>query len=567
MRYSKMFGKSRHNPPCDADSVNAKYLTQAGFIEKMAAGTYYFMPLGLRVLNKVIQIVREEMNSIDGQEVLMPALIPISYWETTGRDNVDIGFETLGHGGKRHILGWSHEEAITPLVKQHIQSYKDLPLAAYQFQTKFRNEPRAKSGILRGREFGMKDMYSFHLNEDDLDEYYDKASAAYTRVFERCGLKTHIIEASGGAFSDQISHEFSVETPIGEDTIILCEECGFAQNLEVATGKVVEVSDEDDELEMKKVEVDKKEGTVEEDCKIHATDAAHVLKTVVFEVEEKGLVGVVIRGDLQVNETKVEKYFKKKLRPASKATIEKAGLVHGYISPVNLADDIGLHFVADHSITNVKNFVTGANEDKQDYVNVNIGRDFVIDDFADFVEVREGFACPNCGDNFKEMQAIEVGNIFKLGTKYSEAFNLKVNDKEGNLIPLVMGCYGIGTTRLVGTIVEASHDDKGIIWPKSVAPYQVHLISLGNDETVSAGAEKLYEDLNNAGVEVLFDDREGSPGVKFNDADLIGIPIRIVISKRTLEKDSVEWKLRVHEESKNVELSDVLQEVEKFLNE
>ena len=569
MRYSKLFGKTRHDAPCDANSVNAKLLTQAGFVEKQAAGIYNYLPLGKRVLTKIENIIREEMNSVDGQEILMPALHPLELWRTTGRDKTmdDILYRTNASGDKEFVFGASHEEVVTPLMGKYLKSYKELPLSVYQIQTKFRDEPRAKSGLLRGREFGMKDMYSFHTTEEDLDEYYEEALKAYSRVYERCGMKAHVIEASGGPFTDKLSHEFSIETPAGEDTIIICKKCGRAQNLEVAEGKVVD-PDVKEEKELPMEEVDMKRGlSVDENAKAHGIEPFKILKTVVYEVEDEGLVGVVIRGDLKVNETKLQNYFKKELRPASPEMLKKVGLVQGFISPVNLPEDIGISFIADHSIKNVKNFVTGANAQDKDLINVNIGRDFIAKDFTDLVEVSSGFMCDKCDKPLEELTGIEAGNIFKLGTRYSEAFKVTFTDKEGKLQKVVMGCYGIGTTRLLGTIVEASHDENGIIWPKSVAPYQVHMLSLGNDDAVNKKAEEIYDELVEAGIEVLFDDRDLNPGVKFKDADLIGNPLRIVVSKRTMEKDGVEWKERTSDDAEDIKFSDLVKKVQTFITE
>ncbi len=567
MRYSKLFGKTRHNPPCDADSKNAQLLTQAGFVEKLAAGIYNLLPLGQRVFKKVCQIIREEMDKVEGQEILMPSLHPIELWETTGRNRTmdDILYRTTASGNKEFVFGPSHEETVTPLAAKYIQSYKDLPLALYQIQTKFRDEPRAKSGLLRGREFGMKDMYSFHTSEEDLDEYYELVKDAYLKVFNRCGLKAYVIEASGGAFSDKHSHEFAVETSAGEDTVVYCEKSGLAQNLEVAVGEPPVAAEIDsEELPLSKVDVERG-FSVEENAKAHNVPEYKILKTVVYELEEGGLVGVVIRGDLSVNELKLQNYFKCLLRPASPEVLRQAGLVQGYISPVNMSAEVGIEFVADHSVKSVKNYVTGANELHKDYVNANIGRDFLIKDFADFVEVKSGFFCKESGEELKEMRAVEAGNIFKLGTRYSEAFGLNFTDSDGQLKPVIMGCYGIGTTRLIGTIVEASHDDKGIIWPLSVAPFAVQLVLIGNDEETVSKADELYRQLVDKGVEVLFDDRDERAGVKFNDADLIGIPLRIVVSKRTLEAGAAEWKERSSEEAKNVELEVLVEQIVNFV--
>jgi len=595
MRYSKLFGKTKLTTPHDSDSVNAKYLTQAGFVDKMAAGIYNFLPLGKRVLDKIVQIIREEMNAVDGQEIAMPALHPIELWETTGRTKTAdaILYRTKGAGDKDFVFAPSHEEAVTPLAAKSVQSYKDLPISVYQFQTKFRNEPRAKSGVLRGREFGMKDMYSFHATEKDMDEYYERVKQAYLNVYERCGVKAYVVEASGGIFSDKISHEFSVVTPAGEDTILVCEKCNIAQNLEVAIGKVHNPENpEEKELPMKEVKAERGP-SIDESAEAHKVAPSKVLKTVVYALSGGGLIGVCIRGDLKVNEHKLAHYLGSEVRPASKDELEKIGLVAGFISPVGLPKvkgglkhgaEVGgdekdvkeekhgktaLPFVADNSIRDVKNFVTGANKKNLDLVNVNLGTDFTIDDFVDLVTVDESFGCAKCGSELTETKAIEAGNIFKLGTKFSKDFDLHFTNDQGKRDFVIMGCYGIGTTRLVGTIVEASHDEKGIIWPVSVAPYQVHLISLGaqKDSEVNTAAENIYEALQMAGVEVLYDERDESAGKKFNDADLIGLPLRIVVSSRTLKEKSVEWKLRNETEGKLVKYTDAPKEIIEWVHD
>lgn len=583
MRYSQLFGRTKLEAPHDSDSINAKYLTQAGFVDKLTAGVYYYLPLGLRVLEKVKQIVREEMNAVDGQELLMPSLHPVELWEKTGRNRTanEILYRTKGAGDKDFVFGPSHEEAVTPLATKFVMSYKDLPFAVYQIQTKFRNEPRAKSGLLRGREFGMKDMYSFHVSEEDLNHYYERVKPAYMNVYQRCGLTAYIVEAGGGIFTDQYSHEFSVETPAGEDKIMVCKKCRVAQNLEVATGKVHNPhAAETKELAMKEVEV-VRGFNVEASAKAHDVPTSKVLKTVIYKVGD-GFVGVCIRGDLQINEYKLSKFLQiDELRTASAKELEELGLVQGFISPIEMpkvkggakhapAEDRrggGLTFVADHSIKEVKNMVTGANEKNMDLVNVNVGRDFVIENFGDFVTVEKGFQCTKCAMPLEEVKAVEAGNIFKLGTKYSKNFDLYFTDEKGERKLVVMGCYGIGTTRLVGTIVEASHDEKGIIWPKSVAPYLVHLVSLGMDEAVRGQAEKIYSELQKAGVEILYDDRDVSAGKKFNDADLIGIPLRLTVSNRTLKEDSAEWKLRHEKDGKMVKLGELQKLVADFCGE
>ncbi len=403
MKLSQSLSITSKTAPHDEGSVNAKLLTQAGFVKKEMAGVYSYLPFGLRVLTKIQQIVREEMNAVNGQEVLMPALTPLANWKTTGRDNVEIAYKP----DEKTVLGWSHEEIITPLVKQRIKSYRDLPFAAYQIQTKFRNEPRAKSGLLRGREFGMKDMYSFHTSQADLDQYYEQVKQAYFKVFERCGLKAYLVEALGGEFTQKRSHEFQVLTEAGEDKILVCKKCGLAWN----------------------------------------------------------------------DELKVEK-------------------------------------------------------------------------------------CEKCKGQLKEEKGAEVGNIFDLGTRYSDAFGLKFTGEDGKQQTILMGCYGIGISRLIATVVEIHHDDAGIIWPASVTPFAVHLISLGKDETATKEADKLYAELIKQGVEVLYDDRKKTgAGEKFADADLIGCPLRVVVSPKTIEVGGVEVKKRTEKEVKVVKTAELLKEL------
>ncbi len=583
MRYSKSFSKTSKTAPHDANSVNAKLLTRAGFIDKQAAGIYNFLPLGLRVLQKINRIIREEMNGAGGQEILMPALHPIDIWEKTGRNRTmdDVLYRTKGAGDKDFVFGPSHEETVTPLAAKFVNSYKDLPKVVYQIQTKFRDEPRAKSGLLRGREFGMKDMYSFHANEENLDEYYEEVKDAYLRVYERCGLKAYVVEASGGAFTDKFSHEFSIETEAGEDTIIYCPKCDIAQNLEVAEGKIKAPEDpEEKEKVMREVEVDRGV-SVKDNANAHNVAESKILKTVVYAYES-GYLGVIIRGDLQINEDKLVRYLGKHVKAASPDELKKLGLVQGFISPVGLSKVEGgvkhgaeikadgkkldIPFIADHSIKGVKNYVTGANKAGVDLVNVNPGKDFFIEDFTDLVAVNEGFECKKCGGALQEIRAVEAGNIFKLGTKFAVDFDLKFTDEDGTRKPVIMGCYGIGNTRLLGTIVEAMHDENGIIWPKSVAPFAVHIVRLGPDEEAVKVADKLYDELSTKGVDVLYDDREYSAGVKFNDADLIGIPLRLVVSSRNLKDGKVEWKERAMSEGKRVDLDKTVDEVLKWLN-
>jgi prolyl-tRNA synthetase len=422
MRQSHLVSKTNKSAPHDADSVNARLLVQGGFVSQLAAGIYSYLPLGLRVLENIKRVIREEMDAVGGQEVLMPGLIPKAPYEATKRwDTIDVLFKLEGAGKKEFALGPTHEEVVTPLVAQFVKSYKDLPVAVYQIQDKFRNEPRAKSGLLRGREFWMKDMYSFHRSPEDLEAYYDKVTEAYANVFRRLGLDAILTEASGGVFS-KYSHEFQVPTPFGEDLIYTCKKCHFAVNREIA-------------------------------------------------------------------------------------------------------------------------------------------------------EVKGGDQCPKCDGQIEEVKAIEVGNIFKLSTRFADDFDFTAVGEDGKKGQVWMGCYGIGISRLMGAIVEVFHDDRGIMWPKRVAPALIHLISLkskeeATQERIDSTSETLYRELVNAGVAVLWDDRtDASPGEKFADADLLGLPLRLVVSEKTLREGSVEWKERVESDGKLVGLSDVLENVSAFQQE
>lgn len=553
MKYSQLFGKTKLEAPADADSVNAKLLTQAGFVDRLIAGVYTFLPLGLRVLKKINDIIREEMNAVGGQEISMPSLHPREVWQQTGRDKTmdPILYRTKGAGDRDFVFGPSHEEIVTPLAAKYVQSYKDLPLALYQIQTKFRNEPRAKSGILRGREFGMKDMYSFHTDDEDLDKYYEVVKAAYVKVFARCGLDAYVSEASGGAFTDKYSHEFAVRTQAGEDTMLLCENCKYAQNLEIAEVKFDNLQPADEkEAPLKKVHAPRGI-TIPENATFHKVPEWKILKTVVYKLKG-GFLGVCIRGDLRVSQKRLENMLKEKVRVATKEELVENGLVMGFISPIG----INIPFIADHSIKHIKNFVTGANELNEDYLNANVGRDFVVKEFMHLTDLE--LVCPKCGHKLSEEKAVEAGNIFKLGTRYSKDCNLYFTDKEGKKRMVIMGCYGIGNTRLLGTIVEACHDEHGIIWPKAVAPFAAHLVTLGGDEKVKEEAEKLYDYLRENDVDVLFDDRDESTGKKLNDADLIGIPVRLIMSKKTLEQKCVEVKRRDSKEADLVPVNDIL---------
>jgi len=558
MLQSKLFGKTQKQPPKDEVSVNAQLLTQAGFIDKLAAGIYSYLPLGLKVLNKIKNIVREEMEAIGGQEILLPALTPKANWQTTGRWNsLDILFKLKGAGDKDFALGPTHEEIVTPLAKKFINSYKDLPVTIYQIQDKFRNEPRAKSGLLRGREFSMKDFYSFHQDQKSLEEYYEKVLAAYLKIFARCGLDVKIVEASGGSFSHR-SHEFQVFTPYGEDIVFSCPNCGINQNREIAVGNPNVPEAKEDQKKMEKVAV-KRGKSVKEDVALFNLSMYKSLKNVVYKTKD-GLLAVAIRGDLSVSDVKLAAYLNDfKIRMASDEELKKAGLVPGFISPVK---NTKLKFIADNSITTVNNFLTGANEIDKDYINANLGVDFEIKQIGDFAEIISGYTCQECNHKLVENKAIEVGNIFKLNDRFSNPFDLKYIDEKGKNQTVLMGCYGIGPSRVMGSVVEVYHDKNGIVWPKNVTPADVHLLQIGPDKAVANMAQKVYDKLLKAGIDVLFDDRQDSTtGQKFADADLIGIPVRLVVSAKTGEK--VEIKNRNSDQAELLSLEEAISMIKK----
>lgn len=563
MRFSQLATKTLMDPPKDSDSRNAELLVQAGFVRKVAAGIYSILPLGQRVLSKIEKIIEEEMDNIDGQRIFMPALTPIELWEQTGRDDVDVSFKTEGANERMFVLGWSHEEVVTPLIKEFIDSYRDLPLSVYQIQNKFRNEPRAKSGLLRGREFRMKDMYSFHTSQEDLELYYERSKEAYTNVFSRCGLKSYIVDASGGDFSDKNSHEFAVVTNAGEDTIIVYEDQDKAENIEVAEFYVKHKNSEEKEVEMAKIQIERGLSVVE-NAKAHSVPEWKILKTVVYKIDE-GFVGISIRGDLDVSEAKMAKFFgSENIRTATDEELEKLGLVKGFISPINNEQ---IPFFGDKSVQTVTNFVTGANELNQDYIGANLPRDFQFKAIDYFALINEEVIEARTEGDVSIHTAVEVGNIFQLDSFYSDAFGLKYKDMDGKDKSLVMGCYGIGVTRLLGTIVEIHNDENGIKWPKTVTPYNVHLISLGDQEEVIEHSNKLYNDLKAAGFSVLYDDREERAGKKFGDADLIGISLRVVVSARMLEQAKYEVKQRNAEAAELIDQAKFMDYLTEFYSE
>ncbi len=564
MRFSRLLGKTLKEAPSDADCVSHQLLVRAGMIQQVATGVYSYLPLGWKVLKKIEDIIRDEMDSAGGQELMMPSLQPIELWEKSGRLASFDKTLFIVTDRKEHklALGPTHEEVITDLVRRSVQSYRDLPQLLYQIQNKFRDEPRPRGGLLRVREFIMKDLYSFDIDEDALDVSYGKMVQAYKNVYSRCGLPAVMVEADSGAIGGKASHEFMLIAPSGEDKIIFCDQCGYAANAEKATS-VKTPTPETKPLAAEEVSTPGLK-TIEEVANFLKVRAEQTLKSV-FYVADGDLVFVVIRGDLDVNEIKLKNILKcNDLHMATEAETREAGLVAGYASAINLK---GHRIVADDSIKMGCNFVAGANKPDTHLKNVNYPRDFKVDVLSDISMAREGDQCPKCNGKLGSQQGIEVGHIFKLGIFLSERLGAYYLDKDGASKPIIMGCYGIGVGRLLAAAVEQNHDDKGIIWPLPIAPFQVCICPLKiEDNTIMQAAEKLYSELISAGIEVLLDDRPESPGVKFNDADLIGIPLRIVISARTLKTNSVELKWRKDAQAQIQPLEGLADTVKRIVN-
>jgi prolyl-tRNA synthetase len=555
VRISRLFGKTQREIPAEADTASHQLLLKAGMIHQIAAGVYSYLPLAWRVLKKIENIIRDEMDKAGGQELMMPVLQPLELWQETGRDLAfGKSLFTLSDRRERKLaLGPTHEEVITKLVSANVQSYRDLPLMLYQIQTKFRDEPRPRAGLIRVREFTMKDLYSFDTDEDGLDQSYNKMLQAYRNIYSRCGLPALMVEADSGAIGGKDSHEFMVIAESGEDEIIYCPDCQYAANADKAESVKSKI---DSEEPLPREEVDTPGmTTIEEVSGLLKVPQSRTLKAV-FYIADGKLVFVVIRGDIEVNEVKLKNILHCiELRMATEAEVIAVGIVAGSASPIGIS---GIKVIADDTITSGTNFVAGANKPDTHFRNVNYPRDFKADIIADIAKARVGEGCPRCGGKLSSTHGIEVGHIFKLGTFLSEKLGALFVDQSGVSQPIVMGCYGIGVGRLLAAAIEQNHDDKGIIWPLAIAPYHIYLCPLYlENPQVAATAESLYAELEAQGLEVLFDDREESPGVKFNDADLLGIPIRVTISPRTLEKDSVEIKRRSEKETRLLPIEEI----------
>ena len=547
---SRLFGRTLREAPADAETASHRLLLRAGCIDQLMAGAYSYLPLGRRARLKAEAVVREEMDAAGGQEVLLPAIQPVEIWRQSGREEAfgPVLFHLNDQRGRELVLGPTHEEVITRLFADHSSSYRDLPVTLYQIQTKFRDEGRPRGGLVRVREFTMKDAYSFDADEDGLSASYEAMFQAYRRIFARCGVPTVPVEADSGAIGGKGSQEFIFLSEAGEDTVALCSDCGYAANTEKAAF-VRPPAEPADPLPLEEVATPGAT-TIEQLATFLDVPEAQTAKAVFYMAEGGGEadepIFAVVRGDLQINEVKLANALGgRSLRAMSDAEVEQFGLVAGSASPVGLGDRMTV--IADTSIPDSPNLVAGANRPDHHLINVNHGRDWQASEVADIALVEDGHACEACGEGVIGLhRGIEMGHVFRLGQIYSEAFSVDVLGPDGAAVVPTMGCYGIGLDRIVAAAVEANHDEDGISWPASVAPYDVHLVALGidRDPQVAEEAEALYAELAAAGLEVLFDDRDESPGVKFNDADLIGLPWRLTVSARNHERGTVELRTR-----------------------
>jgi prolyl-tRNA synthetase len=566
MRVSQMFIPTLREVPAEAEIASHKLMLRAGLMRKLASGVYSFLPLGYRTFRKVEQIVREEMDRAGAQELIMPAILPAEIYQTSGRWEV-FGpemFRLKDRHGRDFCLGPTHEEAFTETVRNETRSYRSLPLNLYQIQTKYRDERRPRFGVMRSREFVMKDAYSFDRDEAGLDISYKKMYDAYRRIFDRCGLDYIIVDADTGAMGGSGSQEYMVKSDIGEAVIAFCDACGYAANDEKAQC-IPDIHCDDPgcvagrELTVEKVATPDVR-TIEELMSFFNCSPKEFAKTLVYKADDR-IVAAMVRGDREINETKLQNHLGCiELEMADAETVSRiTGAAVGFAGPVGLKIDL----VVDPEVAGMKNFIVGANDTGYHFKNTNINRDFKAEDIVDIRRIVEGDRCPKCGMPVKVAHGIEVGHIFKLGTKYSRALNCIYLDETGKEQPMVMGCYGIGVNRTMAAVIEQNNDENGIIWPVSVAPYHVVIIPVNTTESTQMEiAEKIYSELQSAGIEVMMDDRNERPGVKFKDADLIGIPIRITVGKKAGE-GIVEYKMRKSSEVVEYKFDEAVTQVKK----
>jgi prolyl-tRNA synthetase len=585
MRMTSLFSQTLRDAPSEAEIPSHRLLLRAGFIRQLAAGIFTLMPLGRRAQTRIESIIRQEMDAIGGQEMTMPVVHPAELWKETGRwYSIDAEMGRFkDRTGRDMVLAMTHEEVVADLVRNEIRSYRQLPAMIYHIQTKWRDDPRPRAGLIRVREFTMKDSYSLDADFDGLERQYRAHYQAYFNIFHRCGIDAVTVGADTGMMGGKVSHEYMYLSPYGEDTLLLCDSCGYAANRQVARFRKPAAQAEAALPSEPVATPDAR--TIAELAALLNIPASRTAKAVFLVAEvrsgqtdpqtgaplyEPRFVFAVIRGDLDVNETKLANAVKaRSLRPATEDEIRAVGAVPGYASPLGLEKPAGglpVITVVDDLIPDSPNLVAGANRAGYHLLNVNYGRDYSADIVADIAAAAEGDPCPQCGSALRAARGVEVGNIFQLGTRYSDSLGCTYLDAAGQIRPVVMGSYGIGVGRLLACVAEACHDDNGLIWPVSVAPYPVHLTLLagkpGKDNAdTPAVADRLYAALQAAGIDVLYDDRDESPGVKFNDADLLGMPLRLTVSSRALQSGGVEFKRRDRAEKRIVPLDQAVAEI------
>lgn len=567
MKLSKLVGDRFKERPANCLIDSHALMVRGGYIKNVANGIYSQFPPMKRISQKIENIIRDEMDKIDGQEVLFPVALPGSLWEESGRYE-SVGSELLrftDRTGSRMVLGMTHEEASVQLVREYANSYAKYPFMIYQFQTKFRDEARPRAGLIRVREFTMKDAYSFHTSQEDLEQYYQKAYDAYNRIFARCGIpEVTVVASDSGMMGGSISHEYMLLTAAGEDSIAICPECGYSANVEAAES-IIKNENKIPIEEMKEVQTPNV-GTIEELCAFLEIPAENTCKAVVYQRnEDDSYIVAFIRGDLDINETKLTNALGCEIHPA--VITDDCELNAGFIGPVGLSDKITVVF--DNSLKGIDYFATGANKVDVHYTGFNIERDYGEAEYLDLAKITEGGICPQCGKPvIKVSRGIEVGNIFQLGTKYSKSMGFKYTDENGEEQHPIMGCYGIGVGRMAASICEVRHDDYGPIWPITIAPWQVHLCCLRSDDAeCKEFADNIYNTLQKKGIEVIYDDRKARPGAMFADADLLGVPVRVVVSPRNLKERVVEISTRDKSIQEKISMDSVLEEIDRIIKE
>lgn len=566
MLASRLYSPTLRELPADAVVVSHQYMLKAGMMRKIGNGIYSFLPLAWRSIQKVEKIIREEINKTGAQEIMMPIVQPAELWQKTGRWDV-FGpemFKLKDRNDREYCLGPTHEELVTSLIQMDTTSYKQLPVSVYQIQNKYRDEKRPRFGLMRSREFIMKDGYTFDADEEGLDKQYKLMYDAYTRIFTRCGLTFRPVIADSGAIGGSGSHEFEVLADSGEADIVYCENCDFAANIEAVDPLTVKCDIHNDK-EKELVETPGQH-TIEMVCDFLHAPVVQSVKAVVYNVD--GLVVLaMVRGDHEVNETKIQHIYNAiDVDMASDEDLKKVGLTAGYISPIGLKRTKDFDILVDPTVMEMQDACCGANEKDKHYIHVNPARDFTDVRVETIRQIQEGDVCPHCGGKIVRCRGIEVGQVFKLGTKYSEALHATFLDNQGKSHPFVMGCYGIGVTRTVAASIEQNHDDDGIIWPVAIAPYEAVIVPANNkSEEVMAAARKLYEDMEDSRDEVVLDDRNERAGIKFKDADLIGYPVRVTIGKKWQQSGCVEIKIRRSGEVVEVPLEEAKAKVQEIL--